>query len=1003
SSFVGREHELSKLDQLAAQGSRLVTLHGIGGLGKTRLSVEWATACSEDFPGGCYFCDLTEARSLDVICLCLAQALDVPLNEENPVQTLGYALSGRGRLLVIFDNFEQIIAHGSSSIGVWLNMAPEAMFVVTSRQSLGLDGERVVEVEPLQTPGANRHEAIEDNEAVHLFVARAQQTRGDFKLTPDNAQPIAELVRQLDGLPLTIEMAASRIKTLPPAGILSRLSDRFRLLRSSRRDLSGRQVTLLAALDWSWELLDPHEQAALAQCAVFQGSFSLEAAESVLDLSAYEQAPWVADVIESLVDKSLIRVAGDRLLMFVSVHQYAWTKLQQPSMEHELASVRERHAAYFAQYGTPPFLQRLSLSSRAFKELKVELGNLDGALCYAISAGHAHFTGQCALALGKYFYRQGLYEAGLVEVRKALKALSAATEVSKARLLCLFGDLKRVVGRVDDALLHYERALSLACAGGDPRLEGQVLHGLGYTLREQGKLEAALHHFQGALDLARDSRDRCLQGRALYGLGLLLLDQGKLEEAQYHYEGALDLARDSGDRRLEGKALYGLSHLLIDQGGLEEAQHQYRKVIHLARKSGDKRLEGDALCGLGYVLRDQNRSKEALHQYEMALGLALDSGDKRLEAKALYELGYVFKEQAKLEQAQHHFQGALNLARDNGDKHLEGHGLYGLGYVFKEQGHLNAAQHHYQDALNLARDNGDKRLESYSLMGLGHVLREQGDLEQARHYCKETLDLARDSGAKRLESYSLMGLGHVLREQGDLEQALHCCESALGLAHTRSDQRLEATAICGQGHALLEQGRLDEAWPLLREALCLARDNNTQRLEGTILHAFGHALIAQGKLDEAHQHMQEALGIARGNNDTRLESHALLGLVYTAVLGNRHTQALDYLHQAQTLLQHSDSKRLLLLEYDCLQALILACQGQTAQATIVFHSALHQLATLGLKREARLTQLAKLVEKAINDARIHLQLAPNSPKLEEELAPEAQDEATPKPKVDAER
>ncbi|MEO1272740.1 MAG: protein kinase, partial [Myxococcota bacterium] len=484
SSFVGRERELFALDQLVSEGANLVTLHGIGGLGKTRLSVEWANTCYPDFPGGCYFCDLAEATSLNGVCLYLAQALEIPLNKDAPVQTLGYALSGRGRVLVIFDNFEQVVDYGSSSIGVWLEMAPEAMFVVTSRRQVGLDGERVVNVQPLQTPTTDQQETIQQSEAVRLFVARAKQTRGDFELTQHNAHIIAHLVRQLDGLPLTIEMAASRVRTLTPAGIVSRLSDRFRLLRSSRRDVSGRQMTLLATLDWSWELLTAYEQAAFAQCAVFQGSFSLEAAEAVVDLAEYAATPWVMDVIESLIDKSLIQVADHRLTMFVSVHQYAATKLQ--CLEDDAQEdVRERHLEYFAQYGQHTFLKQLDLNKKALDELEMELGNLDAALSYASESDRFNLAGLCALALGEYFIRQGLFDVGLVKIRPVLNRSTHNT--IRLRLMHLFGDLNRAGGRLGEARHRLEEALHMARDSGEQHLEGKLLCGLGSVLREQGQ------------------------------------------------------------------------------------------------------------------------------------------------------------------------------------------------------------------------------------------------------------------------------------------------------------------------------------------------------------------------------------------------------------------------------------------------------------------------------------------------------------------------------------
>ncbi|MEL6181626.1 MAG: protein kinase, partial [Myxococcota bacterium] len=366
-SFVGRRREMFELDALRDQNIRLITIRGIGGLGKSRLSVEWARTQAAHFPGGVYFCDLAEATNLQDVCINLSKTLDVPLGRGDAAQTLDHVLSGRGKLLLILDNFEQIVHLAPQSIGRWLDAAPNTTFIATTRQTLGLSGERTVDVWPLSLGGR-------DSEAVQLFVDRARQIRADFAITDANADDTVRLVERLDGLPLAIELAAARIRAMSPARMVSRLDQRFKLLRSSRRDAQPRQATLKAMLDWSWELLTPAERAAFMQCAVFQGSFALEAAEAVIDLSMYDDDdPWVIDILESLVDKSLIRTlantAGEeRYAMFVSVHAYAQTQL-----EHDqtiaTAPLRDRHLAFMSNYGAAVFLESSRHNLRVVEEL----------------------------------------------------------------------------------------------------------------------------------------------------------------------------------------------------------------------------------------------------------------------------------------------------------------------------------------------------------------------------------------------------------------------------------------------------------------------------------------------------------------------------------------------------------------------------------------------------------------------------------------------------------
>ena len=267
-----------------------------------------------DWPGGAWFCDLSEARSVEGIQHAVAKALQVPLGRDDPGIQLGHAIAGRGRCLVILDNFEQVARHAEETLGPWLDRATEAQFVVTTREVLGLPGETAFALAPL-----------EREDAVTLFVRRAEEAKRGFTPSEEERVTIAELVKLLDQLPLAVEIAAARVTMMSPAMILDRTADRFRLLRSSggRQD---RQATLRATLDWSWDLLQPDEQSALAQLSVFEGGFTLAAAEAVLDLEEL----WPVDAVQALVNKSLVRsVADDRFDLLVSVQEYAAEKLKE--------------------------------------------------------------------------------------------------------------------------------------------------------------------------------------------------------------------------------------------------------------------------------------------------------------------------------------------------------------------------------------------------------------------------------------------------------------------------------------------------------------------------------------------------------------------------------------------------------------------------------------------------------------------------------------------------
>ncbi|HSW09006.1 AAA family ATPase, partial [Aquabacterium sp.] len=284
-SFIGRQSALQELAQRFEGGARLVSLLGTGGTGKTRLAQRYGWTWLGDYPGGVWFCDLSPASTLDGIVHAVAQGLELPLGQVDPVQQIGQAIHGRGACLVVLDNFEQVARHAEATLGQWLDRAPEARFLVTSREVLGIVGEEAMSLPPLPP-----------EDSVTLFLRRAVAASQGFKPGPEDSEAIGPLVALLDGLPLAIELCAARVRVMPPRQLLQRMGDRFKLLAggSGRRD---RQATLRNTLDWSWDLLRQPERAALAQLSVFEGGFTIASAEAVVDLSAFDEAPWVVDVL----------------------------------------------------------------------------------------------------------------------------------------------------------------------------------------------------------------------------------------------------------------------------------------------------------------------------------------------------------------------------------------------------------------------------------------------------------------------------------------------------------------------------------------------------------------------------------------------------------------------------------------------------------------------------------------------------------------------------------
>jgi len=384
-SFFGRQAELAQLDELTRMNRGITTVLGPPGTGKTRLVKQWA---SQQVRGGEYeslwFCDLTEARTELGVLQGVASGLNTPLTGNDTsllvlTRQLGYTLAGLGRSLIIIDNVEQVIAFSAEAIKQWRTQAPDAVFLFTSQVPLGLPMEQRLPLAPFSISTSQL--SLEESPALQLFVDRAQNVRPSFTLTEENREDIIAIIKALDGLPLAIELAASRIHLMSANAIHQRLGKRFQLLRRNARAGSGRHETLQAALSWAWELLQPWEQLALAQCSVFVDGFDWEAVEAVIKLEAFEKAPWGLDVVSELVERSLISVretstGGVRLYLLVSIAAFAEAKFQELSASTQ-EDAQRRHAQYYGRLGSPAYLSyRSGKTFSVHHQLSTELENI---------------------------------------------------------------------------------------------------------------------------------------------------------------------------------------------------------------------------------------------------------------------------------------------------------------------------------------------------------------------------------------------------------------------------------------------------------------------------------------------------------------------------------------------------------------------------------------------------------------------------------------------------
>lgn len=646
---VGREQDLRVLSHLAADPEcRLVVLHGTGGVGKTRLALRFAWGWLGQFPGGAYFCDFAAERGLDGLLHTVALALDVPLGAD-PIGQLSHAIAARGFMLLVLDNFEHVAAHARETIGTWMASAPQALFMVTSRASIGLAGERTVNVAPLKA-----------DDAKVLLTQLANYQGVELDGSPETDAKVGELVQMLDGLPLAIQLAAGRLRTMTPEQMVQRMHQRFTML-ASRGGRVERQTTLKASIDASWDALSVDEQTALAELSVFVGGFDLAAAEAIIGRVGTQDPP-TFEVLASLVDNSLLRrLEGSRLGMLNAIQAYAAERLE-VDVERAPAAWR-RHWSHYGGFD----------DERALADRSADLGNLIAACRRALEAGCAEDAADCivpawsALRLGGPFgvatrlaeQLSAMQEAGPLvhlvaswvqaaaafasgdieladgtstEARALLCTCSAPSHLS-ARVHCTLSEIARAAGRLEMARDHLAAALIAARAAGRPWLLSQVLNGLGLLAAGQGDFEGAARHYAEALQVARDHHISHWEGGILGNIAVVEHARGSLDAAEAALQASLHLAAQSGDRRWAGNALCNLGLLHLERGDLTRSEDCLKRACQTAAELGHRKLELTARCNLALLYERTGELAQAVEEHDCVVNAAVALGDQHGECE----------------------------------------------------------------------------------------------------------------------------------------------------------------------------------------------------------------------------------------------------------------------------------------------------------------------------------------------------------------------------------
>ena len=814
--MVGREDELQALASALDHHRALVLLVGPAGVGKTRLARHYGRVHRHRWPGDVWFCDLAEARTAEGVATAVARALGIPLHDRDPVAQVGHAIAALGPCLLVLDNFEQVVPFAASTVGSWLERTLQAAFLVTTRQVLGLSGEQVLRLRPLNT-----------DEAVALFLQRAQDARADFVPTDQDDLAIRQLAELLDGLPLAIELAAARIPLLRPTKLLERMKDRFRLLQGGGTR-AARHRTLRAALDWSWDLLEEHERAALAQLSVFEGSFDVETAEDLLLLD--DQAPWPLDVIQSLLEKSWVRKLPDeRLILLGSVQAYARERLEAMDLAPTLEA---RHGELFAAFGRPSALEALDRHDgvAAWMALRSEADNLRAACRRALNRQDATVAGPSARALWALLRWIGPYP----EATELLDRVIALPDLPESLVLPLRIDAAEAEwkqGRAEHARVRLDEALDLANRLGfnEPSLLALLRRTRGVVWRHLGRIEDSQHELKTALLLAQQAGQRRLEGTILARLAGGYRASGAMEAARQAYREALAAHREVGDRRSEGRTLGNLGELEQQLGALDDAERHLRAALTVHEEVGNRYSEGFTQASLAVLHQHQGDLTEALAHHQASLAAHRAVGNRRLEAVARTLLGTVHQHRGALDQAEEAYREALLVHRELGNRRGEAQVALNLGVLQATQGDVDGAMVQYADALAVQRDLGDRRAIGLVLLSQGMLQRDQAQMEFARQSLHEATAIFGELGDPRLHGLSLTALGDVCRLEGQLDQASSLLDDAEPLLRGGGRGVELGELLCARVELERARGQTEAALGHLKEATEIVTDLGADR------------------------------------------------------------------------------------------------------------------------------------------------------------------------------
>lgn len=892
--FVGRHRELSEIHKHVQDSNcRLLSLVGIGGVGKTRLAIQAAAEVMERFPDGVYFVSLAALESADFFFLRMAEAIQLTFYSQEDPKTQMLNFLREKRVLLVLDHFDELVGHERPLTDI-LAQAPDVKILVTCRQRLRVQGEWVIEVEGLDYPKA-RKPTKKQYTSIQLFLEAAQRAKSDFTLKQSDIPFVVGICRLVQGLPLGLELASAWVRVLTCSEIQREIESNRDFLVSTTKGLPEEHKSLRAIFEYSWKILTEEERRVMEELSLFKSEFGREAAENICGTSL--------SILTDLADKSVLhRTLSGRYEIHQVIRQYSEEKLL--ARGHADPEGRRRFYGYYADYLHDRTEGRGERNQHeTLQEVAEEVENIRESWRFAVELQDGKIVEKMLLGLFYYYELRGLFKEGELLFGDAITKLASVKDAASvvAQLRCRRAMLLIRRGLHDEAKRQLEQSLPLFVAAQDKRNEADCLNTLGIIAGTSGNHAQAKQYYLQAQLLFSESQDERGKAWSLNLQGTTEERLGNFAEARGLYMDALRLYEGIGDEYGVAWSLVNLGNIEIAIGSLDEARGHYKKSLRIYLRIHDQAGIASSLINLG-------RIDEAFGDYAMAARLHQRSrmiyqelGEQRGMTRALMLEGNALESMGRFEEAEQLFGQGLELSKALGDQSAVCRSLANLAGVRNQLADFKAAHDLFEKALRLARQIGEQDTIAWLLSNLGGIALATGDYNKAKQRFRESMEIYHGIGGRAGLAWVLVNFGDLQCQLGEYDEAGRLLDRGHGIYEEVGEKRGVAWSLMGTGNLAKARGDLSQARISYEQARQIYQETSDSRGLAWAMVCLGSTDVFENRIEQAASQLDEGLKVFRKLRDFRGVALALLGLANLKAAKRDFDGAESYLFEAATI------------------------------------------------------------------------------------------------------